>query len=44
MITGYMLFRLEIVINPRFACAARVTVLGLCVFLSVCLCLFHYGQ
>ena len=25
------------VINPRRACAARVTVLGLCVCLSVCL-------
>ena len=31
------------VINPRRACAARVTVLGLCVCVSVCLHLFsHY--
>ena len=27
------------IINPRRACAARVTVVGLCVCLSVCLCL-----
>ena len=27
----------SIVINPRRACAARVTVVGLCVCLSVCL-------
>ena len=26
------------IINPRRACAARVTVLGLCVCVSVCLC------
>ena len=26
------------VINPRRACAARVTVLGLCVCMCVCLC------
>ena len=33
---------IESVINPRRACAARVTVVGLCVCLSVCLfvCLF----
>ena len=24
------------VINPRHACAARVTVLGLCVYMSMC--------
>ena len=29
----------QLVINPRRACAARVTVLGLCVCLSVCLLL-----
>jgi len=29
-----------LVVNPRRACAARVTVLGLCVCLSVCLHLF----
>ena len=28
---------LSYIINPRRACAARVTVLGLCVCLSVCL-------
>ena len=26
------------IVNPRRACAARVTVLGLCVCVSVCLC------
>ena len=33
---------ISLVINPRRACAARVTVVGLCVCLSVCLfvCLF----
>ena len=31
-------------INPRRACAARVTVVVLCVCLSVCLLLFsHHG-
>ena len=35
---------LLLLINPRCACAARITVLGLCVCLSVCLsvCLFVY--
>ena len=28
----------EFLVNPRRTCAARVTVLGLCVCLSVCLC------
>ena len=28
-----------VVINPRRACAARVTVLGLCVCVCVCVCL-----
>ena len=27
----------QLVVNPRRACAARVTVVGLCVCLSVCL-------
>ena len=36
------LVELSCIINPRRACAARVTVVGLCVSLSVCLfvCLF----
>ena len=32
------------VINPRRACAARVTVLGLCVCLSVCLSVDDYSR
>ena len=31
-------------INPRRACAARVTVLGLCVCLSVCLSVDDYSR
>ena len=31
-------------INPRRACAARVTVLGLCVCLSVCLLVYDYSR
>ena len=31
-------------INPRRACAARVTVLGLCVCLSVCLSVGTYSR
>ena len=32
------------IINPRRACAARVTVVGLCVCLSVCLCVDDYSR
>ena len=32
------------IINPRRACAARVTVLGLCVCLSVCLSVDDYSR
>ena len=32
MVTGYS----QVVINPRRACAARVTVVGLCVCVCVC--------
>ena len=32
------------VINPRRACAARVTVVGLCVCLSVCLFVDDYSR
>ena len=36
--------QIALVINPRRACAARVTVVVLCVCLSVCLLLFsHHG-
>ena len=31
------------IINPQHACAARVTVLGLCVCLSVCLSVYDYS-
>ena len=31
-------------VNPRRACAARVTVLGLCVCLSVCLSVDDYSR
>ena len=31
----------RVIVNPRRACA-RVTVLGLCVCLSVCLCVRHH--
>ena len=34
----------EILVNPRRACAARVTVLGLSVRLSVCLSLYLYSR
>ena len=33
-----------IVINPRRACAARVTVLGLCVSVCVCVCVCVCGR
>ena len=33
-----------LVINPRRACAARVTVVVLCVCLSVCLSVYDYSQ
>ena len=32
------------IINPRRACAARVTVVGLCVCLSVCLSVDDYSR
>ena len=35
---------LRCMINPRRACAARVTVLGLCVCLSVCLSVDDYSR
>ena len=35
---------LHALINPRRACAARVTVLGLCVCLSVCLSVDDYSR
>jgi len=34
------LYESKLIFNPRRACAARVTVLGLCVCVSVCLQLF----
>ena len=38
----YIILKDEVIINPRRACAARVTVVVLCVCVSVCLsvCLF----
>ena len=36
--TVYKQRQLTGIINPRRACAARVTVLGLCVCVCVCLC------
>ena len=35
---------IHIVINPRRACAARVTVVGLCVCLSVCVSVDDYSR
>ena len=35
---------LWLIINPRRACAARVTVVGLCVCLSVCLSVDDYSR
>ena len=34
----------RLLIKPRRACAARVTVLGLCVCLSVCLSVYDYSR
>ena len=36
--------RLLQLINPRRVCAARVTVLGLCVCLSVCVSVYDYSR
>ena len=33
---------LAVVVNPRRACAARITVLGLCVCVSVCLSVCYH--
>ena len=33
-----------IIFNPRRACAAKVTVLGLCVCVSVCLSVYDYSR
>ena len=35
---------INMLINPRRACAARVTVVGLCVCLSVCLSVDDYSR
>ena len=37
-----MLLQLLLLLNPRHACAARVTVLGLCVSVCVCVCVCVY--
>ena len=39
-----MAVSLSIIINPRRACAARVTVVVLCVCLSVCLSVYFYSR
>ena len=36
--------RARAVVNPRRACAARVTVVVLCVCLSVCLFVYDYSR
>jgi len=40
MFYSYHAFCIGMLINPQRACAARVTVLGLCVCVRVCLHLF----
>ena len=39
-----MLHAISGIVNPRRACAARVTVVGLCVCLSVCLSVDDYSR
>ena len=38
------MYKQEQLINPRRACAARVTVVVLCVCLSVCLSVYDYSR
>ena len=39
-----LVVKIEVVINPRRACAARVTVLGLSVSQSVCVSVYDYSR